>query len=338
VKLPSDMINQTLVSGQTTALREQLTRIAGNLGHMLEADGALSGSKIAPELKTFVSELEKVLRDTRGIPDQAAFTKLEAAKAGLASLMGDLSARQESIMKEEESQKDSLLLGVLMTHQKSSKDEQLSILSSDDFKDLPVSKALLAHHNTSAPLFGQAAAYLDTHASKGVRVQAKDAEAAKTQIDATAQSLQKFVDSLQKSYDARTKQHTKRMHELDDAKSKAKTKKDKLVLKSIEKREERNYKKWAGVQKHDIDAMKSAVAAVRRGDLKALDRAQDALKQSMDQMRSHNSGFLVLLSMGSELMSNDCPYCVAQCVDKCHQDGQPYTTCLTTCADAGEGK
>lgn len=56
----------------------------------------------------------------------------------------------------------------------------------------------------------------------------------------------------------------------------------------------------------------------------------------MEQMKNHNSGFLVLLSMGSELMASDCPYCVAQCVDKCHQDGKPYTTCLTTCADAGK--
>lgn len=152
-------------------------------------------------------------------------------------------------------------------------------------------QALMSHHNASTPLFGQAAAYLDTHATKGIQVKAKDAAAAKArssrphsllhaqqaEVEATAQSLQKFADSLQKSFDARTKQHSKRMKELDTAMSKAKSKKDKLMLKSIEKREERNYKKWAAMQKHDIDAMKSAVAAVKKGDMKALDRAQAPL-------------------------------------------------------------
>lgn len=35
-------------------------------------------------------------------------------------------------------------------------------------------------------------------------------------------------------------------------------------------------------------------------------------------------------------MNRDCPYCAAQCVDKCHTAGKPYVQCLTDCADAGK--
>jgi len=38
------------------------------------------------------------------------------------------------------------------------------------------------------------------------------------------------------------------------------------------------------------------------------------------------------------VMTRDCPYCAAQCVDKCHQAGNPYVQCLTDCADAGKDK
>merc|ERR1719414_1684675 len=163
------------------------------------------GSKIGPELRTFVTELHSVLQETKGMKNEAALKKLQAARAGVAQLTRDLTKRQVDIMKDEESQKDSLLLGVLMTRQKEPMAEQWKILKKEDFAMLPVSQALLAMHNESAPLFAQAAAYLDTHSTKGIKIQAMSEQDRKIQQANTAARLQRSVDSMQKVYDARVK-------------------------------------------------------------------------------------------------------------------------------------
>jgi len=44
----------------------------------------------------------------------------------------------------------------------------------------------------------------------------------------------------------------------------------------------------------------------------------------------------MFIQLADTYMVRDCPYCAAQCVDKCHTAGKPYVTCLTDCADAGK--
>jgi len=87
--------------------------------------------------------------------------RLKDAEAGVASLTKDLVAQQESLMKEGDDQKTSLLLGVLMTRQKDTMEEQLKVLKSEDFSGLTVVKALLAKHDEKVPLFKQVADLLD---------------------------------------------------------------------------------------------------------------------------------------------------------------------------------
>jgi len=44
----------------------------------------------------------------------------------------------------------------------------------------------------------------------------------------------------------------------------------------------------------------------------------------------------LFIQLANTIMDRDCPYCAAQCVDKCHTAGKPYVQCLTDCADAGK--
>lgn len=44
----------------------------------------------------------------------------------------------------------------------------------------------------------------------------------------------------------------------------------------------------------------------------------------------------LFIQLAASITNRDCPYCVAQCVDKCHTAGNPYVQCLTNCADAGK--
>lgn len=325
----------------TQADVDQLHKKLETLAEALQStvDTKLGQTKIGPELKTFVSELKHVLAETKSIKDPAeAFKRLDDARAGMAALTGELTSRQEALMKEDEAQRESLLLGVLMTRQKEPLEEQFKVLQSADFLDLPVSKELLAKHNNQTALYVQVAGYLDAHkgaaATNFLVGNATEHNKAIAQIDALAKSFEARVTSLEKAQVAATKRHEQRMEFLKKGAEKAP--KSAKAMKAMMKREERSFKKWSLTQERDIQSMKEAVKAIKSHDMKALQKAKKALEDSVRSMQSKNNGFLVLLDLGHKFLERDCPYCVAQCVDKCHQDGKPYVTCLTDCADAGK--
>lgn len=332
-----------VTQAQVDQLHQRLETLADGLQSMLgSALGKTAKARIGSGLESFVTELRKVLVETKSIKDpKVAMEKLDAAKNSVGALTSELTGQQESLMKEQDEQYDSLLLGNLMIHQKDPLAKQLELLNGTEFAHLAVSKALIAKHDEKTPLYQQAAAYLDQHLGKDqekiILAKAQKHADIQARADSAANAFQKRVDSMQKVFDSREKQHKKRMRELSDGVAKA-PKKSKHAMDAMLKREERTFKKWEASQKHDIASMKSAVAAIRSGDLQALGKAKGALQASLKNLQSKNGGFLVLIQLGNEFMEQDCPYCAAQCVDKCHADGKPYTSCLTECADAGKGK
>lgn len=329
----------TPTPAEVLALHKQLGTIADKFETMLSAkDGAIAHSKAGASLKVFLKELKSVLKSTdadQKLPAAVAMEKLLAAKQSLGSLMGDFSSRQEALMKEDNAQRESLLLGILMTRQKEPMDQQLEILKDDDFSGLEVSKALLAKHNATAALYVQVAGYLDTHPN---RKPAPMREAKPSDPKAhVAAVLEKHLATLEHEYEVHEGLHKRKVEELV-AKAKNATAKQQRLVHIMEKREERNFKKWAAMKKHDINAMKDALDGVKKGDMKAIARARAALQASLKTMQSQSGGFLYLIQLGHTLMKRDCPYCAAQCVDKCHEAGKPYVQCLTDCADAGKGQ
>lgn len=315
-------------------LREKLETMATGLGSMLEAkDGTLSKLKVAPALQSFLKQLRTTLKETKDMKDTSkAMKSLTDAQAGIASLVKDMTAQQEAIMKEDEAQKESLLLGVLMTKQKEPMEQQVQILKSPDFASLPVVKALLEKHDEKTPLFAQAGDWLD---SKGKHVKAQAPQDKKAVLATIEASLQKRVDALEKSEKEGEARHSKAMKELAK-KQKTAAKKDAQRLKRVAKREERQFKKWYAMEHRDLTSMRQAVDAVKHGDMKALQKVQDAIKASLKQMQSQSGNFLHLLQLGHRVLRKDCPFCAAQCLDKCHSGGGSYASCLTQCADAGK--
>jgi len=269
----------------------------------------------------------------------AAMKKLQDAQAGVAGLTKEMSDRQTELMNQDEEQKEGLLMGVLMTKARESApmEKQIEILKSDDFVSLPVSKALLANHTNSTPLFKQAAAYLDAHGKKVEATMTKEERKAEMlkRANATAAQLQKHVDTLVKQEESREKHHAKKMQELSD-REKGLGKKEEHKVELQKHREERSFKKASLMDKRDIEGLKTAVAALKKGDMKALEKARTALMDSLKAMQSQTGGFLHFLQLGHRLEKRDCPYCAAQCFDKCHVAGNSYVTCLTQCADAGK--
>merc|ERR550525_1282679 len=107
-------------------------------------------------------------------------------------------------------------------------------------------------------------------------------------------------------------------------------------LQLMKRHAEREYKKGFATHHHQLNMMKDVVSALKRGDVKALDRAEAALKASMKALQSKTGNFLHLLQLGHRLAERDCPYCAAQCIGKCHDGGNPYAQCMVQCADAGQ--
>jgi len=325
------------VAADVLKLHKQLETISVKLDGMLNAkDGALAHAKVGPAMQVFLKELTGVLAATA--PDKKmepalALLKLNAAKAGLASLMGDLNNRQTALMKEDNAQRESLLLGVLMTKQKEPMDEQLKIMKDDDFAPLEVCKALLAKHDAKLPLYVQAATYLDKNPKR--KLAPMQTEKSENPLEKVQHMLESKVSALEHEFSVREGIHKKKAAEYAaQLKGASKSSQHRLNLRI--KKEDRAFKKFAALRKHDITAMKDAVAGVKKGDMKAVARARDALTASLKAMQQNTSGFLYLIQMGHRLMKKDCPYCAAQCVDKCHTAGKPYVTCLTDCADAGK--
>jgi hypothetical protein len=319
-----------------TVERKKIEGLASGLNAMLtEKDGKLSHSKIAPALKLFLGNLQHVLVEVAENKDPAdAMRKLKTAKAGVAGLVGDLTKQQEALMKEDSDEKESLLLGVLLTKQKESMARQLDVLKSPDFVNLDVARMLLSNHSGNTPLYALAATYLDQHRSH-VKV-TSNVTGAMGKVAALAASLDKRVQALEREARAKARHHQKKVEELTKLANTSKGKEGR-IFKATLKREEHDYKKWAVLRDHDIESMRAAAQAVRSGDVKALDRARSALEKSLEALKGQSGGFLVLLSMGHQLLQKDCPYCAAQCVETCHKRGEAYVSCLSECADAGKG-
>lgn len=324
---PRPTITQKDVAGE----RAKLEKMATMLGNMLKSD-ALSHSKVGPSLRLFANNLESVLNASQSMKPSEAMQKLSAARAGITGLVGEMTNQQEALMREDFESRESLLMGVLMSKKNAPMDAQLEVLRSEDFEGLDVSRELLKNNDTKTALYEQAARYLDTHKHAGGVVSHRTRE---SRLQAMASTFDKRVSALEHDAEVSELRHKNKIAKLSSAASKA-TGRNATVLKSLIKREEHFYKKWAARSQHDIASMKEAATAFRSGDTKALNHAKAALQKSLDAMKNRNGAMLVFLQQANTYLEKDCPYCAAQCVEKCHNNGRSYVTCLSECADAGK--
>mmetsp|Transcript_12623 Transcript_12623/g.36308 ORF Transcript_12623/g.36308 Transcript_12623/m.36308 type:complete len:354 (-) Transcript_12623:63-1124(-) len=319
------------------ALHKKMEGIASALEHMVDTSGdkpgSLANAKVAPELRSFVKELRLTLKETESPKDpKAAVARLLTAQASMKELTAALTAQQTRLMHEGEADEESLMLGVLMTRRSAPFDQQLEVIKGEEFRNLPVAKALLAQHDPKRPLFEQAAAYLDK-SGHSPQVAAGADKAAK--LNKTLAYFSKHVEALEHEGERLRKSHEESVKHLKEMIKAGKAEKTK-GLKSIVKHLDREYEKRALRNHQQVKLLKNVVAALEKGDMKALKTAQDALAKSLEKMQQRTGNFLHLLQLGDRLSSEDCPYCAAQCIDKCHTAGNPYTQCLTQCADAGK--
>jgi len=324
--------NVTLAT--VSALHTKMEGVAAALEKMVGAgdgEGSLAHAKVAPELRAFVKELKATLAATASPKEpQAAYARLRAAQASMKDLTAALNAHQEELMHEGEAEEESLMLGVLMTRRSVPREKQLEVIRSAEFRDLAVSKVLLAANDTSKPLFEQVAAYLDKHSSKPKAVSEDDSK-----LQKTMRYFSKRVEVLEREDVRMQKAHDEAQAKIAAMVKKSPTDKARK-LQLMLKHSNHEFSKRMAKNQQQAKLLKDIVAALSRGDVSALTKAQAAMQRSLDAMKAQTGNFLHLLQLGHRLSSTDCPYCAAQCIDKCHSAGSPYTQCLTQCADAGK--
>jgi len=328
------------------ALRVKLQKISQGLSKMLDPKGALANSKIAMELQAFETEVSKVLKDTEKPKDNAkALKQLQDAQAGVKVLLQDMTKQQTRLMSEGDDQQNAILMGVLMTKARNHEaiEKQLEVMKDPQFANLPAVISVLAAKDTKTPLIQQVANYLDKHSSSKPVQQVlsqklKKGKDGKPDVSPIVSALEERIEHLVAS-DKRSVE----LHEEEDtrmAKSiENHTKTEPKVahrLQLMVKAADRKFKKEELLTKSDIASLKEAVEGVKKGDMQVLQKVQDALKANMKQMESLHGPQLYFLEMAHKVEELDCPYCAAQCIEKCSATGKSYVTCLTDCQDAGK--
>merc|ERR1719321_2110311 len=141
----------------------------------------------------------------------------------------------------------------------------------------------------------------------------------------------KILDKLQ----AEEKKLQSGLKGATDQKKKKQVQRAIRTAKRLQKKEDAEYKREHTMITHDIGSLKSAIESVKKGDMKALASAQGALEKSMNSMKSNTQDFLHFLQMSTYTREQDCPYCKAQCLEKCHADGHSFMDCMGECQNAG---
>jgi len=328
---------------EVAQLHTELTKVSGALSGLVS--GKEGNTHVASMVGKVNSELHMVLAETAHPTDvKKALKQLEEANSSVQQLSTDITNEQVKLMHEGEEQEVSLLLGVLMRRQSEPLSKQLEVMNNQEFAKLPVVVAVLAAKDMKTPLFQQVAGWLDAHSPpkpKEVEPQipeklakGKDGKPDVTPIVLVLESnLQKMGESEKHMAD----HHAAEMKELDRLIIEKKNNTRAVhQIERIKKRDQRDFAKHVAVGKNDLQTLKLAIESVKKGDISGLANAQKALESSMKAAQKQSGKFLVLVQLMNRAYGRDCPYCAAQCVDKCHNEGKPYVACLAVCADAGK--
>lgn len=337
-----------------------------NVGHGLEkiaADGGvLSKSKIADDIGVFMSDYNEKMDASRELEKHGDWakelTELNSVQSGVKGLYAKIQAEQAKLEAENVEQAESLLLSVLMQRKDYPIEDQLDILKNPQFKELPIVpllQELLAKKDSKTPLFLLVGEYFDKHRPKGEVIVKQEAKKEEKPTAVPAKNLtpaekkkQVALNSIVLALDEKLLSSMKR---LQSRKVFEKESLEKLQIgiknfqnnptfakrfQMIAKAEERKFQKEDAIEMRAISSLKMAIEAVKAGGMKGLQDAQAKMTEQIELEKKKKQKFLVLLDFLHKSTEQDCPYCQAQCVDKCHKEGTSYVTCLTTCADAGK--
>jgi len=346
-----------------TKLTHKLDQVVAGLDsvYKVQSEGKNGVSRFGKLLKPFLTSMHEVMTEVKTdkkLNDAQKLEKLHNVEASVNGLKKDMDKLTTTLKAEGTEEKESILLGVLMSRKGKTEKEQMEVLESNDFKNLEVVKYVMAHHDAKKTWAEEVAAHLDatTKASGGnstaVKAMAAQTEGIVKQLTGFLKTMEKHLADQEKFHKKIVEEQAKALKE-DEARLKTLEGKDKSmanktvteekqktsravkIVKRRQKKEEREYLKQHGMASKDVVAMRSAIEAVKKGDMTQLAKMQDVLRQSMKSMQG-NQDFLHFLQLSAWTdHTKACPYCKAQCLEKCHAGGHSFMDCMTDCEKVG---
>merc|ERR1719375_1431049 len=147
-------------------LSNKLEHVIAGLDKVYQAqsEGKNGVSRFGKLLKPYLSEMHSVMTEVqtdKRLSEGQKLEKLHNVEASVNGLKADMDKLTTTLKSEGEEEKESILLGVLMSRKSKSEKEQMEVLESADFKNLDVVKYVLAHRVAKESLAEQVAARLD---------------------------------------------------------------------------------------------------------------------------------------------------------------------------------
>merc|ERR1719265_3113020 len=164
---------------------------------------------LQPFMKEMSTVLTKVKTDAK-LSKQQKWEMLQNAQKSVSGLAKDMAKRQKELTQESESEKESLLIGVLMARANRPEAEQMEVLKSDEFKNLTVVKEVLAHREAGKSLAEQVAASLDKKSGAKPGTSAKFLTKGQA-VDGIVAKLQSSVDKMDQHMKLAEKEHKEGM-------------------------------------------------------------------------------------------------------------------------------
>merc|ERR1711924_480036 len=137
-------------------------------------------------------------------------------EASVNGLKKDMDKLTTTLKAEGEEEKESILLGVLMSRKNKSEKEQMDVLQSEDFKNLDVVKYVLAHRVANKTWADQVAARLDATTQvnhTAVKTMATETEGIVKQLSGFLHTMEKHLTESEKVHKKITEEHNKVLKE-----------------------------------------------------------------------------------------------------------------------------
>jgi len=279
--------------------------------------------KASPVLEDLIDPMLKDIKAALDSKDEKKYASVLAEFPKWQKAMGE---RQLSITNAGDQERTTLLVAVLQNKQGLPVSEQLEVVKAADFIGLPVVKYIEDHHDSSTPLVNFALKFID--GDKAAPVEAKEATEVKEVKPESLDGIVKLLKKHQANAEHRLEQiseHEKKLEKVFEN-----MKKGDPQVKFLRKREERKIKKDKALQQSTATALKDAIKDIENHDAKGLVEAKKALEASMQALQQQSGEFLHFLQV--EAPGFSCPYCGAQCIEKCvSTEHKTMSGCLAEC-------
>ena len=276
--------------------------------------------KASPALDDLVGPMVK---EVSAAVDSKKMDKMKSVLAEFPKWEQQMSERQKSIMAAGDEERTTLLVAVLQNKQSLPVSAQLDVVKAADFSGLPVVAYIEEHTDEKTPLVELALKFLDGKDAAPVNASSSAALPAPKDmssiLDMLAESKKKAEAHVQEleAHKAKVEKFGEKMNQTKE-------------LKYIKHREERKLEKMLAMEKKTAAALGNAMEDIKKKDVKGLIEAKQAMQEQMQALQESEGQFLHFLQTAAPGFS--CPYCGAQCIEKCRTtEHKSMSGCLTEC-------